>query len=180
MKVTKQMRTETAHRLAGHPGRCKFIHGHSYLWEVTLEGMTSDNGMLVDFGQLKAVMTEVIDKFDHALVLKENDSIIPGLMMAGVNERLLLMSYRPTAENMAYDVAREIAKRFNLKFGVSVRLWETATSYVEADYTYVKGECDGDCENCDADQDQDEKDKAEHLQGLLDALSAVLKAKHGK
>lgn len=135
MKVTKQMRTETAHRLAGHPGRCQFIHGHSYLWEVSLEGDNLKHGMLVDFSELKDAMLATIDPFDHALILDETDE--PGRRVARVLEqegfagRVWVVPYRPTAENMAKLVADQI-QMFFPQFKVSVKLWETATSYAEA------------------------------------------------
>lgn len=131
-KVTKVMRTETAHRLAGHPGRCKFIHGHSYKWEVTLKGKIQSDGILVDFSQLKKIMTQVIDPFDHSLVLEENDYILPILITGGITERVMAVHYRPTAENMAHHVACCIDHCFEGQFKVTVKLWETETSFAEA------------------------------------------------
>lgn len=134
-KVTKQMRTETAHRLAGHPGRCQYIHGHSYLWEITLESNSLQDGMVVDFSQLKAAMTDVIDVFDHALVLDRHDpmtkELFEVLTKAGLG-RIFLTDYRPTAENMATETAAALKHTYFPQFNVTVKLWETATSYAEA------------------------------------------------
>lgn len=135
MKVTKQMRTETSHRLDGHPGRCKYFHGHSYLWAVTLEGDELVDGMLTDFSDLKRAMMEIIDPFDHALVLEGTsdveDEIVGSLGSYKLGERVIVVNYRPTAENMAQAVANDLKERFYPRFTVTVKLWETATSYAE-------------------------------------------------
>jgi 6-pyruvoyltetrahydropterin/6-carboxytetrahydropterin synthase len=135
-KITKEMMTETAHRLNGHPGRCQFLHGHSYRWQVSLEGELGSDGMVADFSTLKQAMVAEIDKFDHALVLEGGlgDSIEAGLhwalIQAGLGERVVIVPYRPTAENMAKDVAHKIKLRYP-EHAVTVCLWETVTSCAE-------------------------------------------------
>lgn len=137
--VTKEMRTETAHRLNGHPGRCQYLHGHSYRWQVTLQaGEPAENGMLVDFSQLKARMVDVIDPFDHALVLENipgreetvEQAVLEALQVFGIAERVLWVPYRPTAENMAKAVCTQL-KAFFPQFQVTVRVHETSTSWAE-------------------------------------------------
>lgn len=142
-KITKRMHTETAHRLEGHPGRCQFIHGHSYLWEVSLESsQLTLGGMVEDFSRLKQVMEQVIDvNFDHALVLNQDDPLYAYLFnrkrevaMDCDDEdpfgRLHPFPGRPTAENFCLFVHNEIQKNYP-SCRVSVRCWETATSYAE-------------------------------------------------
>ena len=135
MKVTKIFHTETAHRLHFHTGRCRFIHGHSYKWEVSLISPQLDlNGMLVDFSELKEKAGPIIDQFDHALVLFNEDpktELLTRAMSGHDCLRLVIMDMTPTAENMADLVAREIARLFP-QCNVEVRLWETASSYVTA------------------------------------------------
>ena len=134
MKVTKEMYTETAHRLDGHPGRCKNVHGHSYRWCVTLEGDHLANGMLLDFSDLKKAMTEVIDPFDHALVLQSGNEIdedlIAVLIKHGMDARIMEVPWRPTAENMALVVSGILQGKFP-DFAVTVRVYETVTSHAE-------------------------------------------------
>jgi len=131
MKITKEMYTETAHCLDGHPGRCRFIHGHSYKWAVTLEGEALVHGMLIDFSDLKKIMSTVIDPFDHALVLEygggfESD-LYDLLKKHNLADRTMLVNYRPTAENMAKSVANELQTLLP-NFKVTVQVWETTTS----------------------------------------------------
>ena len=85
IRVTKEFDFEAAHALDGYLGKCKDIHGHSYHLTVTFLGETiKDNnlshcGMVVDFGDIKAVVKDKIEPlFDHRLILR-NDSRFQGL-----------------------------------------------------------------------------------------------------
>jgi len=139
-KVTKQYRTETGHRLSDYNGKCSHFHGHSYLWEVTVEAEhLSNNGMVVDFKDLKKAMVEVLEPLDHAMVLYHLDPIVAeheqqdlyNIFRAtnGANPRLLIWPVNPTAENFALWASLEIQKLLPVSKTVTrVRVWETANS----------------------------------------------------
>ncbi|RMG43876.1 MAG: 6-carboxytetrahydropterin synthase QueD [Acidobacteria bacterium] len=59
---------EASHVLPRHPGRCRNLHGHSYRFTVEVEGeIDPEQGMVIDFGELDAVVTErVLKRLDHA------------------------------------------------------------------------------------------------------------------
>ena len=129
MKITKEFRTETAHRLQNHPGRCANIHGHSYIWHVSLEtDQMNLMGMIEDFSDLKKTAGAIIDEFDHSVILEENDPMLP--FFGGIKQRLIIMGEAPTAENMAFHVARRI-QPFYPHCVITVKIWETATSSAE-------------------------------------------------
>ena len=76
IRVTKIFTFETAHVLYGYDGKCKNIHGHSYKLFVTIKGKPIDdinnekNGMVLDFGDLKAIVKEeIVDEWDHGLMV---------------------------------------------------------------------------------------------------------------
>lgn len=146
-KVTKQMRTETAHRLMEYNGLCAHNHGHSYLWEITATTYSlTDNGMVIDFKDLKVAMESVLEPLDHASVYRTDDPL--GVSVAerftatnGEQQRVFRFPWNPTAENFAKYAFDEIQKALDavslpsnqtkVKL-VNVRVWETATSF--ADY----------------------------------------------
>uniref|UniRef100_A0A6H1ZVJ2 Putative 6-Pyruvoyl tetrahydrobiopterin synthase n=1 Tax=viral metagenome TaxID=1070528 RepID=A0A6H1ZVJ2_9ZZZZ len=119
ISITKEFRFEAAHHLPNYEGKCRFVHGHSYLLAVEVSGEidesseTALNGMVMDFGELKKVVNKkIIDKLDHT----DLNNIFKS----------------PTAEVMTYWIVRQL--RESLPFGVRlnrVRLWETDTSYAE-------------------------------------------------
>ena len=142
IEVTKQYRTETGHRLMDYDGRCSHYHGHSYLWEVTailykMDNALKSNGMVIDFSDLKAAMSFVLDPLDHAMVLFSGDpsvEIMKDLKATnGKNPRVLVFDWNPTAENFA-KYAGENIQKFMWEIDNSIRIkevkvWETATSY---------------------------------------------------
>jgi 6-pyruvoyltetrahydropterin/6-carboxytetrahydropterin synthase len=139
IRVTKQFSFDMAHALYGHDGLCKNIHGHTYELQITLLGIPlSDfgnpkDGMVIDFGDLKTVVKrEVLDKYDHALVLNA-DSPHADLRDLKENfEKLILLENQPTCENLVIDITRILSGC--LPLGVmllSVRLRETPTSCCE-------------------------------------------------
>lgn len=143
-EVTKRMITETGHRLINYDGKCAHLHGHRYVWEVTVESGDPDEdvdsrGMVIDFKDLKFSMKESIEPFDHAMVLHVDDPLIKGIspgatldLLRATNEdnpRLIIMDCNPTAENMAKYVA-EILDLPEHLFLKKIVIWETEDSFV--------------------------------------------------
>lgn len=137
--ITKQLRTETGHRLNHYDGRCSHLHGHSYLWEVTATAPEmSSNGMVVDFKDLKKIMNLVLDPLDHSMVLAEDDPAVALIadMEAtnGAVQRVHIWPENPTAESFAKFAGTEIQSYFAPSTQItitSVKVWETATSFAE-------------------------------------------------
>ena len=142
-RVTKQFKFEMAHRLPSHKGACRYLHGHSYVVEVTAEAdsQLNENGMVVDFSLLKQICNKMFDEWDHGLMLQIDDPIYPVLKEAGFLSGenkfvdLLLVEWEPTAENMSKFIYDNLEREMIFEcFSVSnVRVWETTTSF--ADYS---------------------------------------------
>ena len=139
IRVTKRFHFEMAHTLYEYDGLCRNIHGHSYILEVTLIGEPLDepkhpkDGMVLDFSEIKNIVkTQIVNRFDHALMV---NSLIPEKqkdLLKQTNERFLVVDFQPTSENMVIYIAKIIQQ--HLPSGVnlfSVRLYETATSFAE-------------------------------------------------
>ncbi|HNY02970.1 MAG TPA: 6-carboxytetrahydropterin synthase [Bacteroidales bacterium] len=139
IRVTKEFRFEAAHALSGYDGPCRNIHGHSYLLSVTVTGAPISDpaspkvGMVIDFGDLKAIIRQVIiDPLDHALLL--NESMRSEAINTGTDpfRNVVFVPFQPTSENLLADFASRI--RQLLPPGIllySLRLRETANSYAE-------------------------------------------------
>jgi 6-pyruvoyltetrahydropterin/6-carboxytetrahydropterin synthase len=138
IRITKQFTFEAAHALYGHDGDCRNIHGHSYKLEVTLIGMPINqpghpkHGMVMDFSDLKKIVAkEILAPFDHALII-DSSSPYANHDFSSLAQKLELVPYQPTCENMLIDFAGKI--KFNLPDEVklhSLRLAETGTSFAE-------------------------------------------------
>lgn len=139
IRITKAYKFDMAHALPGHDGNCKNIHGHSYELLVTLIGKPIDepespkNGMVIDFKDLKKIIKGlIVDELDHSLVLrKDTPQELLGQMKKHY-ERIILVDYQPTSENMIIDFAEQIQKALPLNVKLHhLKLWETVTSYTE-------------------------------------------------
>lgn len=137
LRITKEFRFEGAHALPGYDGRCRNIHGHSYIFYVTIKGtpineqQNPKNGMVVDFKVLKSIVNEnITDVFDHALILRNDSAVAQELSKEYPN--IILVDFQPTTENLICYFAQII--KGNLPQGVelfSLKLHETASSFVE-------------------------------------------------
>ena len=140
IRITKIFRFEMAHALWNYQGKCKNIHGHSYVLFVTLSGNPinekghPEDGMLMDFGKLKKLIKHsVIDEFDHAFVVNKNSPHacdIPNNAL--LFENIKKVEFQPTSENLIHHFAQKIQSILPAGVGLfSLKLSETDTSYVE-------------------------------------------------
>jgi 6-pyruvoyltetrahydropterin/6-carboxytetrahydropterin synthase len=136
IRITKQFDFEAAHALEGYHGKCKDIHGHSYHLRVTVIGDVSldatdvEGSMVMDFSDLKKIVkSEVVDQFDHMLILKD-DSRFRGI--EANHERVLYVPYQPTCENMLVDIVNRIKDKMPPYAKLhNAFLRETPRSYAE-------------------------------------------------
>jgi 6-pyruvoyltetrahydropterin/6-carboxytetrahydropterin synthase len=137
VRITKEFKFEMAHALYGYDGVCANIHGHSYRLWVTVKGEVKNknghkkDGMLMDFTDLKSIVKpEIVDKYDHSLVLNANSPHAD--LDLSVFNKIHYLNYQPTSENLVLDFANFIQKQ--LPDGVDllkVVLSETASSFAE-------------------------------------------------
>ena len=65
MEITKKFTFSAGHFVPDHP-KCGHQHGHNFDLEVTVKGNVKENGMVMDFHDLKSIVgSYVVDKLDH-------------------------------------------------------------------------------------------------------------------
>jgi 6-pyruvoyltetrahydropterin/6-carboxytetrahydropterin synthase len=97
---------DSAHCLNGYEGKCKQVHGHTWLIEIWIRGRYEDRdevGILWDFGNIKRIS----DTLDHKMI---NDVI-------GMN---------PTAENLSWWIYGYCHDSTKKELSFKVRVYETA------------------------------------------------------
>lgn len=65
MQISKTFSFEASHVLPDHPGKCGFLHGHSYKVRIAIKGSVGENGFVMDYGTLSALIQPYIDALDH-------------------------------------------------------------------------------------------------------------------
>lgn len=105
-KISKEFSVAMGHRLSQHHGLCSNFHGHNYKIIVGIQsGMLNENGMVMDFSDLKHIVNERIIQYDHALMINKKDLPVAKKMQEVLSDlKILIVPYEPTAENMAKEI----------------------------------------------------------------------------
>jgi 6-pyruvoyltetrahydropterin/6-carboxytetrahydropterin synthase len=98
---------DCAHFLPGHP-KCGQVHGHTYRIDVAIEG-EHNQGMVIDFNELKGKTREVLARYDHR---HWND----------------VLDF-PSVENICELLSRDL--RAAIAFPMVVRVWEGNGKWAE-------------------------------------------------
>ena len=114
--LKNEIHFDTAHYLSGYEGKCSNIHGHRYRLVVELASDTlhqsgQQRGMLADFGDVKAMLKQIADQYDHKLLIEDNaDGRAVAQQLAQVPNQFAvwMVPYRPTAEEMSRDIYYQI------------------------------------------------------------------------
>jgi len=62
------IRFSACHFIPGHE-KCSKLHGHSYIVRARLEGDVGENGMVMDFVDIKRSLKKIADEMDHKTLL---------------------------------------------------------------------------------------------------------------
>ncbi len=128
------------HRLKDHEGKCAHLHGHNYVAEFYVSADRTDaQGRIVDFATVNRLFKDWIDShWDHGFLLWDEDrEAIDALRTVSPN-KLFLMPYNPTAENMARYLLSDVGPYLLGQIvGYELRLarvvvWENENSFAEA------------------------------------------------
>lgn len=145
--ITRKLEFDAGHRVLKHESRCKHLHGHRYVAEVTVTAPELDGlGRVIDFGVVKQLVGGWIDEnWDHNLILHPADPLLHvltvirqdgGQIFEDANGQVdavlggkepFVMDSNPTAENMSrvlFQVAVELLLPHDISV-VQIRLYET-------------------------------------------------------
>jgi 6-pyruvoyltetrahydropterin/6-carboxytetrahydropterin synthase len=140
MKISKQIEWDMGHRVTNHKSKCRNLHGHRYKAEITVEGNlvdiggSSDEGMVIDFGDLKEIaMKYIYDVLDHGFMLWNKDKILVNFFKKNKGQKHIIVPFIPTSENIAAWIFVQLDERIKDKYKTglklySIELWETPTS----------------------------------------------------
>ncbi len=115
LKVTTGF--SAAHTLDGYPGDCSNLHGHSWKVTVSILCPEQDNiGLTVDFREVKRVLNETIDLYDHKYL----------------NDMECFKDKNPTSEELARCLYHQLKPKFKEVGGelVELEVWESENTSV--------------------------------------------------
>jgi len=93
----RPIRISAGHRIMHHEGKCSRPHGHNYEITVQVTGGLTEEGWVVDKGDV----TAAIDDWDHRFLVEDGDPLIEAFEHSGDADALVVLDAPPTAEVMA-------------------------------------------------------------------------------
>ncbi|MCX7679273.1 MAG: 6-carboxytetrahydropterin synthase QueD [Spirochaetes bacterium] len=116
--LTIEEEFSSAHQLRGYKGKCENLHGHNWKVVLSVKGEhLNDIGLLIDFGELKAILKSILSTLDHA----------------NLNQIPYFSTHNPSSEHIAKYIATQFTdalcthniSHISLE---SVTVWESTTS----------------------------------------------------
>ena len=99
------------HRVVGHEGKCKNLHGHNYRITFTVEGALDSVGRVLDFGVIKTKLCDWLEReWDHRTLLWWKDPFVSPsyqdrrnvpICLDELDPTIVIVPFNPTAENIA-------------------------------------------------------------------------------
>jgi len=108
------------HRVVGHEGKCRFLHGHNYRIHFSIQAESLDEiGRVLDFGAIKTNLCMWLEEnWDHKFLVWNEDDIVQDIfaqysdglepMPFELYESFVFVPFNPTAENMAEYLTKVI------------------------------------------------------------------------
>lgn len=127
-----------AHQLPHHKEKCARRHGHNYTITVWVKGHIlsqpgrSNDGMLIDFGDLKAIVKPLLDKLDHKVIAAGDEPLYLGMNRVEQYNEAFTVGVRTTSECLAVWMWQMIAPTMpsNIEL-MGVIVSETPNTYAE-------------------------------------------------
>lgn len=92
----RPIRISTGHRILHHDGKCSRPHGHNYAISVAVTGTLTEDGWVVDKGDI----TDIISNWDHRFLVQQGDPLIEAFDASGDRDGVVVLDHPPTAEVM--------------------------------------------------------------------------------
>ena len=115
-QITVEQHFDAAHALRGYQGKCENLHGHRFRVVARLRtSRLNEIGLAFDFRELKARLTEVLERFDHT----------------NLNDVAPFNTINPSSENIASTVYNELQKKLPGIKLFSIEVWESPDAAAE-------------------------------------------------
>jgi 6-pyruvoyltetrahydropterin/6-carboxytetrahydropterin synthase len=129
LTITRKLEFDAGHRIPDHKSQCRNLHGHRYTVEITLTGQVieqegnSDNGMIMDFSDVKAIASQhLVDVWDHAFLVYAKDAPVRDFLASLPNHKTVVIDCIPTVENLARTAFDILKAAYIDRYGTGLKL----------------------------------------------------------
>ena len=129
LTITRKLEFDAGHRIPDHQSQCRNLHGHRYTVEITLVGAViedegrSDNGMIMDFSDVKALAKKhLVDVWDHAFLVYQKDTVVKAFLESLPGHKTVVIDRIPTVENLARTAFELLKLAYQDRYGTGLHL----------------------------------------------------------
>ena len=81
MRSIAKLDLQYAHRFYGFRGEAQYLHGHTGVLTLEVEDTINEGvNMVFPCNEIQKTALEVLQNFDHALILREDDPLLPAIL----------------------------------------------------------------------------------------------------
>lgn len=105
MRSTTTFNLQYAHRFYGFKGEAQYLHGHTGIMTIEVEDSVNEGvNMVFPCNEIRKIAWSVLKNFDHALILREDDPLLPAIRMVYEEQGILHGQPQNTMKGEAFDI----------------------------------------------------------------------------
>ncbi len=111
MKSITTFNLQYAHRFYGFCGEAQYLHGHTGVMTIEVEDTINEGvNMVLPCNEIKKIAWSVLRNFDHALILRQDDPLLPAII--DVYSRQGIKNGAPQNTNVGCAFKTELAEAY--------------------------------------------------------------------
>ncbi|GHV46857.1 hypothetical protein FACS1894204_09300 [Synergistales bacterium] len=137
MRSLTKLNIQYAHRFLGFEGEAQYLHGHTGTLTIEVEGdVDAKTGFVYPCNSIKRVAWNYLVNFDHALILQEEDPLLPDVLKT--YEKQGIRNGAPTNKAVGDAIDTALAKAYPECRLVVVKKVATCENLIELFYSLLK------------------------------------------
>ncbi len=110
MRSITTLDIQYAHRFYGFKGEAQYLHGHTGVLTIEVEESVNPGvNMVFPCNEIKKTAWEVLQNFDHALILREDDLLLPAVLEVYEKQGIRHGSPQNTMTGPAFETELAVA-----------------------------------------------------------------------
>ncbi len=139
MNSLTKLTIQYAHRFLNYEGEAQYLHGHTGYLKIEVSGKVDEKtGFVYPCNKIKKIAWKYLMAFDHAIILQEQDPILPEMLK--VYEKQGILQGAPSNTMLGAEFDNHLAKSYPESRIVVVKKPATCENLIEIFYELMKRE----------------------------------------
>lgn len=132
-----KLNVQYAHRFLGYEGEAQYLHGHTGLLTIEVEGKVDEKtGFSYPCNGIKKLAWDMLKNFDHGVILQREDPLLPKVLE--VYEEQGIKNGAPSNTMVGFAFDNDLAKAYPECRLVVVKKVATCENLIEVFYSLLK------------------------------------------